>query len=117
MINKCGWNVSFEKVTTRDDGAPEHADKEILEEAASYCTNDNFEDYTLTGRNPKEPVYAMIIISSVQEASGVNSFMVDKVNTNMACKDNVPTILSLLRKLARISSTPEAQEKPNKSPE
>ena len=59
----------------------------------------------------------MIIISSVQEALGVNTSMVDKVNTHMVDKDNIPTIRSLLRKLARISSTPEVEGKPNKSPE
>ena len=59
----------------------------------------------------------MIIISSVQEASGVNTFMIDKVNTRIVCKDNVPTILSLLRKFARIYYTVEVQGKPNKSPE
>ena len=103
MISKGGWNVPFEEVATQEDGAPEHADKKIPGELASYCTNDNVQDYTLTGRNPKEPVYAMIIISSVQEASGVNTFMVDKVNTHIVNKDSIPTIRSLLIKLARIS--------------
>ena len=116
LISKGGWNVPFEEVTTKDDGAPEHADKKIPGELASYCTNDNVQDYTLTGRNAKEPVYAMIIISSVQEASGFNTFMVDKVNTHMVDKDNIPTIRSLFRNLARISSTPEVQGK-HKSPE
>ena len=37
--------------------------------------------------------------------------MVDKVNTRMVDKDNIPTIRSLLRKLARISSTQGLQEK------
>ena len=105
------------EATTREDGAPEHADKKIPRELASYCSNENVQDYTLTGRNPKEPVYALILISSVQEASGFNTLMVDKVNTHIVCKDNMATMRSLLRKLARISSTPEAREKPNKTPE
>ena len=117
LISKGGWNVPFEEATTPEDGAPEHADKKIPGELASYCTNDNVQDYTLTGRNPKEPVYAMIIISSVQEASGVNTFMVDKVNTHIVDKDSIPTIRSLLRKLARLSSTLGVEGKPNKSPE
>ena len=111
LISKGGWNVPFEEVTTKEDGAPEHADKKIPGELASYCTNDNVQDYTLSGRNPKEPVYAMIIISSVQEASGVNTYMVDKVNTHMVDKDNMPMIRSLLGKLARISATSEGKEK------
>ena len=41
--------------------------------------------------------------------------MVDKVNTHMVRKDNIPTIRSLLRKLARISSTLEVQGKANNS--
>ena len=83
LISKGGWNVPFEEVTTKEDGAPEHADKRIQGELASYCNNDNVQDYTLTGSNPKEPVYAMIVISNVQEASGVNTFMVDKVNNTV----------------------------------
>ena len=117
LISKGGWNVPFQEVTTQDTGAPEHADKKIPGELASYCTNENVQDYTLTGPNPKEPVYAMIIISGVQETSGENTFMVDKVNTRIVNKDNIPTIRSLLRKLARIPATPEVQGKANKSPE
>ena len=117
LISKGGWNVPFEEVTTKEDGAPEHTDKKIQGELASYCANDNVQDYTLTGFKPKEPVYAMVIISSVQEASGVNTFIVDKVNTHMVREDNIPTIRSLLRKLARISSTPEVQGKANNSPD
>ena len=117
LISKGGWNVPFEEVTTKENDAPEHADKRIQGELASYCNNDNVQDYTLTGSNPKEPVYAMIIISTIQEAAGINTFMVDKVNTHMVSKDNMPTILSFLRKLARSSSTLEIQGKLNKSPE
>ena len=117
LISAGGWNVPFEEVTTPEEGAPEHADKKIAGELASYCTNDNVQDYTLTGRNPKEPMYAMIIISGVQETSGVSTFMVDKVNTHMVDKNNISMIRSLFRKLARISCTPERPEKPNKSPE
>ena len=43
--------------------------------------------------------------------------MVDKVNTHMVDKDIIPTIRSLLRKLAIIYCTPEVQGKPNTSPE
>ena len=115
LISNGGWNVPFEEVTTQEAGAPEHADKKIPGELASYCTNENVQDYILTGGNPKEPVYALIIISSVQKDLDVNTFMVDKVNTHMVRKDNVPTIRNLRRKLARISSTQGLQEKPNKS--
>ena len=102
--------MPFEEVMTKEDGAPEHADKKILRELASYCTNDNVQDFTLTERNPKEPVYALIIISSVQNTSGINTYMVDKGSTHMITKDNVPTTCSLLRKLARISIASQSQD-------
>ena len=117
LISKGVWNVPFEEVTEQEDGAPEHADKKILGELASYCTNENVQDYTLTGRNPKEPVYAMIIISSVQEASEGLTYMVDKLNTHMIDKDNIETIRSLFRKLARIFTAPDVPGKYNKTPE
>ena len=110
LISKGGWNVPFEEVTTKEDGAPEHAGKKILGELASHCTNDNVQDFTLTGRNPKEQVCALIITSSVQNTSGINTYMVDKVNTHMITKDNVPTMCSLLRKLARISIASQSQD-------
>ena len=84
---------------------------------ASYCTNDNVQDYTLTSRNPKEPIYAVIIISSVQEVSGVTTYMVDKVNTRMMNSSNISTVRSLFRKLARIPHASESHGKLNKTPE
>ena len=59
----------------------------------------------------------MIIISSVQEASGVHTYMVDKVNTHMVSKENIPAIRALLRNLARISLASHGQGKLNKSPD
>ena len=114
LISKGGWNVPFDEATEREENAPEHADKKIAGELASYCTNENVQDFTLTGRNPKEPVYALIIISSVQERSGVTTFMVDKVNTDMVHKDNIESIRGLLRKFAGISSMPEVEGKSKK---
>ena len=101
LVSKEIWNIPFHDATeggmTPEDGAPEHSDKKIIGELASYCTNENVQDYTLTGRKPKEAVYAMIIISSVQEVSGVPTYMVDKVNTRLTDKSNMPSILSLFR--------------------
>jgi hypothetical protein len=103
LISQDCWNVPFEEMMTKEEGAPEHADKKICGEVASYCTMNNVQDYTLTGRRPKEAVYALIIISSVHEAStGVHrTYMVDKVNI-INQPDSIPTLRSLLRKLARI---------------
>ena len=93
LVSKEIWNVPFydgpEDGKHAEPGAPEHADKKIIGELASYCTNDNVQDYTLTGRKPKEPVYAMVIISSVQEVSGITTYMVDKVNTRIIDGNNI----------------------------
>jgi hypothetical protein len=98
-------------------GAPEHAAKRISGELASYCTNDNVQDYTLTSRRPKEPVYAVVIIPSVQEVSGVTTYMVDKVNTHMIDSGNISSVRSLFRKLTRIAQVSESHGKLNKTPE
>jgi hypothetical protein len=118
LVSKEIWNVPFHDVTEAPEpGAPEHADKKIIGELASYCTNENVQDYTLTGRKPKEPVYAVVIISSVQEVSGFNTYMVDKVNTHMVDGSNMSSIRSMFRKLARIAHVSECHGKLNKTPE
>ena len=75
------------------------------------------QDYTLTSRKPKEPVYAVVIISRVQEVSGVTTYMVDKVNTRMIDSTNISSVRSLFRKLARIAQVSESHGKLNKTPE
>ena len=97
LISTGCWNVPFEAAMTKEDGAPEHADKRIQGELASYCTMNNVQDYTLTGRKPKEAMYAMIVISSMQEALGVTTYMVDKVDTHVLDRDSIPMIRSLFR--------------------
>ena len=121
LVSKKIWNIPFFDATEDgrhpECGAPEHADKRIIGELASYCTNDNVQDYTLTSRRPKEPVYAVVIISSVQEVSGVTTYMVDKVNAHMIDSTNISSVRSLFRKLARISQVSESHGKLNKTPE
>ena len=121
LVSKEVWNIPFFDATEDGKvefcGAPEHADKKINGELASYCTAENVQDYTLTSRNPKEPVYAVIIISSVQEVSGVTTYMVDKVNTRMVDSSNISTVRSLFRKLARIPHASESHGKLNKTPD
>ena len=70
LISKDCWQVPFVPPTTKDEGAPEHADRRVLGDIASYCTKDNVQDYTLTGRKPKEAVYALIVISNVHDNPG-----------------------------------------------
>ena len=121
LVSKEVWNIPFFDATEDGKvefcGAPEYADKKINGELASYCTNDNVQDYTLTSRRSKEPVYAMVIVSSVQEVSGVTTYMVDKVNTRMIDSSNISTVRSLFRKLARIPHASESHGKLNKTPE
>ena len=120
LVSKEIWNVPFydgpENGKHRESGVPEHADKKIIGELASYCTNDNVQDYTLTGRKTQEPVYAMVIISSVQEVSGITTYMVDKVNTRIIDGNNISSVRRLLRKLARIAHVSESPAKVNKKP-
>ena len=121
LVSREIWNIPFFDATEDgrqpECGAPEHADKRIIGELASYCTNDNVQDYTLTSHKPKEPVYAVVIVSSVQEVSGVTTYMVDKVNTHMINSSNISSVRSLFRKLARIAPVSESDGKLNKTPE
>ena len=103
LVSKHCWNVPFVVTSETEDGAPEHANKKVAGELASYCTMSNVQDFTLTTRKPKEPVYALIIISNVHfnDSSNENlTYMVDKVGI-VQSSDDVPMIRSLLRKLAQ----------------
>ena len=118
LISKDVWNVPFEAPTTTEDGAPEHADKKIQGDLASYCTMENVQDYTLTGRKPKEPVYALIVISSVHEGKGDNprhTYMVDKVSIQQS--ENIPMICNLLMKLRAVAVDSECKGKANSKPD
>lgn len=119
LVSKEIWNIPFldEKEFGPECGAPEHADKRISGELASYCTNDNVQEYTLTSRRPKDAVYAVVIISGVQEVSGVTTYMVDKVNTHMIDSGNISSVRSLFRKLSRIAQVSESHGKLNKTPD
>ena len=117
-MSKDAWNVPFEAPTTKDDGAPEHTDKMIQGDLASYCTMENVQDYTLTGRKPKEPVYALIVISSVHEGKGDNprhTYMVDKVSIQQS--EYIPMIRTLLRKLGTVATDSECKGKVNSTPD
>ena len=80
----------------------------------------NVQDFTLTNRKPKEPVYALIIISNVHLTGGQGgddshmTYMIDKVGMIPSSED-VPMIRNLLRKLEQTSgassrSAPTKQE-------
>ena len=79
---------------------------------------ENVQDYTLTSRKPKEPVYALIVISSVHEGKGDNprhTYMVDKVSIQQA--ENIPMIRNLLRKLRAVAVDLECKGKANNTPD
>ena len=58
----------------------------------------------------------MVIISSVQEVSGVTTYTVDKVNKRIIDGNKIPSVRSLLRKLARVAHVSESPGKVNKKP-
>ena len=118
LVSKHCWNVPFETSSEKEDGAPEHADKKVSGELASYCTMSNVQDYTLISRNSKEPVYALIIISNVHPNDSSNenlTYMVDKVSI-LRNSDDVPSIRVLLRKLAQ-TQTPTKAAPTRQSPD
>ena len=119
LVSKGCWSVPFVQPATQDDGAPEHADKRILGEIASYCTMQNVQDYTLGGRNSKQASYALIIISSVHVASGDSThltYMVDKVGDKLDAND-VPALRGLRKKLSQAFNTTHCEQKTNSKPE
>ena len=118
LISKDCWHVPFEPPTKKDERAPEHAYKRVLGDIASYCTKDNVQDYTLTGRKPKEAVYAVIAISNVHDNPGDCTrltYMVDKVDRQ--AEGDIPTIRALLHKLMQIFTVGPGKEKLNSTPD
>ena len=106
LISKGCWNVPFEMPSVRTDGAPEHADTKIRGELASYCTMENVQDYTLSARRPNEPMYALIVISSVRNASeGENAhiYMVEKVSP--VTPADIVALRLVLNKLSAFAKT------------
>ena len=66
---------------------------------------ENVQDYTLSSRRGKEPVYALIVISSVREApeksSNANIYMVEKVQPVKS--ESVESLRPILRRLTRFA--------------
>ena len=125
LISKGCWNVPFDEPQSTAEGAPEHADMKILGATVSYCTMENVQDYTLTGRKLTEAIYALLVISSVRAASeggDAHNYMVDKVYpVTKADVGQIRLLLKNLRMLAMTSSSTSAtlsspQWTPTKSP-
>ena len=117
LVSKGCWNVPFEVPSPHPDGAPEHADVKIVGEIASYCTMENVQDYTLTTRRPTEPMYALIVISSVRKAPEDDSghiYMVDKVVPVQLT--HVPAILQVLKRLGMFAKQASQTTATHRSP-
>ena len=117
LVSKGCWNVPFEVPSAHPDGAPEHADVKIVGEIASYCTMENVQDFTLTTRRPTEPMYALIVISSVRKATEDDSghiYMVDKVAPVQLA--DVPAILQVLKRLGMFAKQASQTTVTHRSP-
>ena len=118
LISKGCWNVPFDESEFRAEGAPEHADTKILGGVVSYCTMENVQDYTLSGRRPNEPVYALLVISSVRaaaEGGDAYNYMVDKVHP--LTKAEVGELRPLLRRLGWLAMTSSSAAGTQSSPQ
>ena len=106
LISKGCWNVPFKMPLVSTEGAPEHADTKINGEAASYCTMENVQDYTLSARRPNAPMYALIVISSARnapEGDNAHIYMVEKVAP--VSPADVITIRLVLERLSEFAKT------------
>ncbi len=114
IISKDAWSIPFNGLTfATPPGAPEHADSKLNGELASYCNMNNVQDYTLTARNPKETVYAMILISSVYKTGDLHTYMIDKVHIVQEIKP----IISYMEQLSKFFNVEHCHGKPNATPD
>ena len=79
IVSKEVWNIPFDLLLQRQEGAPEHASNTIDGQVASFCTMHNVQYYSLSSTRAKEPVYAMVAISNASNHEGKLLYMVDKV--------------------------------------
>ena len=116
IISKDVWSIPFNGVAqASNQGAPEHADSKLNGELASYCNMENVQDYTLTARNPKEAVYAMILVSSVYKTGDSHTYMIDKVHLIQDIK-TMPSIISYMQQLAKLYNAEHCHGKANATP-
>ena len=79
IVSKEVWNIPFDLLLQKQEGAPEHASNTIDGQVASFCTMNNVQYYNLSSTRGKEPVYAMVVISNASNHEGKLLYMVDKV--------------------------------------
>ena len=95
------WNIPFELLLERQEGAPEHAGNKVEGQVASFCTMDNVQYYTLSSARGKEPVYAIVIISNVSKHDGTLMYMIDKV-AKVEDAGAISGVINHLKKLSRL---------------
>ena len=102
IVSKSCWNIPFTTTEESNQDAPQYADEKLHAQLASFCTMDNVQYYALSSAKGKDPVYALVVISSVTKSSADLTFMVDKVRI-IPDKSQIPTYIPLLSKLATLS--------------
>ena len=111
IVSKDVWNIPFDCFLERQAGAPEYASNIIDGQVASFCTMNNVQFYTLMPMRGKEPVYALVVISSVSTQDGKSLYMLDKVS-KIEDKTQVPNIITHCKKLSRWLQNEEDGENP-----
>ena len=81
-------------------GAPEHTDQIVEGELASYCTMSNVQSYTLSSREAKKPVYAMVAVANASGDSRGITYGVDKVR--ILEKEHLPIVKGTMENLYRL---------------
>jgi len=110
MMSKEVWNIPFELLLQRQEGAPEHASKMIDGQIASFCTMNNVQYYTLSPLpRSKEPVYAIVVISNVSTHNGKLLYMIDKVE-KIDDKGELANVINYFKKLSYWLKNEEADE-------
>ena len=104
IVSRQCWNVPFETpvLDTTDSGAPKHADTMFEGQLASYCTMSTVQSYTLSSREGKKPVYAMVLLGSAYTGTDGVTYMVDKVR--ILNDDSVSNAMLLMSMLSRLFS-------------
>ncbi len=110
IVSRACWNIPFQQLASRPEGAPEHCDSKINGEVASYCTMENVQDYTLTARKASEPVYALVVVSGVHGGTRI----IEKVQPVNAA--DIPALCALLRRLGRFATTAASSPGPYQNP-
>ena len=67
----------------------------------AYCTSKNVQNFTLSSRKPKQPVYAMALVASAHASGDETTFMMDKVH--IINEADLAAVCAVLRKLHMLS--------------